>query len=418
MISRPENEKDPLASAFAGLSPRAQAIISQEVIHQAAEAYRTYKRGGSLLDFADFLDRHPSLSASLDKEETAIRMVRKIVDAEPKEPLSLPKLAVPSRRNRRSRRGQKAEPTGGRREGGADANSPFWPIRVPEDAGNIPPNERAVHLTNSRAVNTETVQSILNSAPQVVVIQTSPSLGDQMVGPGIENLISHQPGVELRIGRIRDHAFYDEGHPPADYYKKLAIYERMRLDPAKSNLFGRMLDKEMVEAVTTEAFFKGGQTSARRVAQELGFSVRYTGKKLSVGQHWIGIESKNQAVISAAAALPKRLAYLEKAEENRREREALRASFAVGDQLPPESLFFRHWETWQRTQQLLAKEPQALDKLSPEQSLALTRYYQIGPFEGEPSTLEQIGRELNRTREMARLYKAQALTRLGLLEEP
>lgn len=290
-------------------------------------------------------------------------------------------------------------------------------LQEPDDASLLPPKTREVHLSSHGVVNMRTVQAILKRCPNLIVIQIPPSLFDYMVGPGIKNILDQYPKVELRRKRLRDIAHYDKVPATDEYDAKKIAYQEMLNDPKKSNIFKSMLAVEMLEAQIAQRYLQGERISLRTIAHELGLPPSYVNSCAAAFFRWLGIELIDKETITRSANLEPRLARIQRVNQDKKARDQLKNNCRYGSEFPPDTLFPKHWPTWQKIMELRETNQPALLQLTKRQITTLFRYYQIGPFRGIKSDSKKIAGEWNITRQMVCLYKNQSLAKLNLLEE-
>lgn len=351
--------------------------------------------------------------------QSALMVLRTIIELEDKEE------RMREQRKGREERGRNL-PEGGRsrklRRGLSidEEESPFRRLVIltgSEDMAALSEHTQMVHLSRQEVVTEGKVREILRVCPNLLSIQVPPSLYSLLVkGRGVEELID-AADVELRVGRVREAAHYDEPRNTGDYGGKRRKFEEAMADPERRKRIDLMLELEFDGVLAAVRYFGEETITIRGVAQEMGLPQHYVQRVISGALAEVGYPVRD---VQARHEMQANRRRVEKMLAAGKEMEKVEREYMVGEYLPPRTLAVARWEMWKELVELYVREPGKLELLRrehPRQYRALVNYFQLEMLGGQAMTLEEMGEGMGISRETVRLLKNRGLTNLGVIEE-
>ncbi|HJZ05115.1 hypothetical protein A2634_04335 [Candidatus Amesbacteria bacterium RIFCSPHIGHO2_01_FULL_48_32] len=283
------------------------------------------------------------------------------------------------------------------RRGQEDFGPNFGAVFSKKEIMSLPAGVETVHLSAQELINKAVIDRLLRAHPNLKVLQI-PESHMRMVGPGIRAILEKR-GIELRIGRVRDIPFYDDGgggkmEHEDGYREKKEVYAALLEGGRKGEIFALMEKHELNEALVAKEYLSGSWKSLSDVASELGLPLSRVQRCISALMCWAGRPIQDKIAQRRAANLEKLVLRLEKAEAQGKERDRLRSECSVGDELPPRELRVARWKDWQRVVTLYRANPDSLERLKERHSgryRALINYLHIEELGGQNRNFGRIG---------------------------
>lgn len=278
---------------------------------------------------------------------------------------------------------------------------------------------KVVHLGNPRVVNISSIGMILQTYPELEIIEIPKSFL-LLVGPTIRKLLNER-GISLAIGRIKDNPAYDVTPVTQNYQNHKRRFQEVLAVQERKVIFDRMLEHEFLEAEIASLYFGHERISVREIAERLGITWGVCESKLATFYAWSETAQSNKTAVVAAKNLIVRLNRLETA-YTKEGRQKLRESYAVGGFLPSESLPPARLENWQKLYKMLLENRENFEQLKaidPKLAEILFLYYQLQPQQTQQkaTTLEELGGKYSVTKERIRQLRNKALDLLGIFDE-
>lgn len=286
----------------------------------------------------------------------------------------------------------------------------LWAIDT--DVYSLPEDTHAVHMVPQLSLRK--LKSLVRQCPNLERLILPPSRERLIKKCHLDLLQAH--GVEVRYG----HWAYREAFtmpPSTQYRKKQTFYKNLTSGAlAKLNKL-RSFDFEEVAFLERYLCINGGRKiSFFKLAKEVGMNESHLSVSLNAFLLYLGagpeIAGTYAPMESRAREIDRTVKRLERGLKNAAFRTEIEKYKPLPLNLPPSS-----WERFRRLTQMEYETPEKFRKLreaKPKQYSSLV--YNLG-LNGIYKTLEQIGEELDLTKERVRQLRNQALESLGIFAE-
>ncbi len=283
----------------------------------------------------------------------------------------------------------------------------------------LSPDALVVHLSTPDVVTISILKRLLNVSafPNLRFIQVAPSVATIYIGLTIKEMLEERSDITLIVGRVKDYEHYDIVHPQEFYIEKVAAFEEMKRNFGRNEIYQKMLEFEMDEALLATLYLDGDPNSPRRIADEMGLPYNYVVLKCRIFCCWLGIPSPEKIYGSTKKFL-RRFQILEDIASDALLEEEYKKKFNYTGKQPPESLSLVRWEMWHRIMTLFERNPDSFSRISIKNYFALAAYYQLPPYEDQHVLYKDLRKYFEvTTRQGIEWYKNRALAYLGLLDE-
>ncbi len=297
-------------------------------------------------------------------------------------------------------------------------------IRKPSDVVTLKStdNIERIHITTQVMMRNGYIESLVEKLPNLKTVSFGAAF-ERMLGVNTRALLGEK-GIEIKIGRVRNVPFYDEGRDEdfEDYLKKKTVFEAMLNDPEKRHLFNLMIIYEFDNATYALKYFsEENYISVTKYAKELGLRQNLFARYIRTILIWSGYPYEDKSAISRAKNLTENLHRYVRIQNDKAYKEEEKRKYAIDGLLPPEDLPPENWDIWFKININLRNNPTFLDKLKDDDEriyIIIVNYYSIEKLNGNYLTLHELGVELGVGRERIRQLKIKGLEALGLDSDP
>lgn len=274
-----------------------------------------------------------------------------------------------------------------------------------------------VHISRTSLCNITTIQAIISSCPNLQFIQVSPSLADNFTGPGIRKMLEDN-AIELRVGRVKDCKYYDDMPKGPDFVERHALFSAFLGTEEGNKLFDLLMKYESIEAKIALMYFTE-RKSLRDIAKELGMTAKFIQKKMRIIGNILGFPTEDPRLSGSARFLIHRISRFEEAENKQKEKDALRESYGVDDEIPPMDLDIRRWPLWREIKKIERDHPERIEKLKKQEPFLyeiVVRIYDLA-HSGTCMSNNQLAAENKVSHNLIYRRHNQAMELLGIADE-